>query len=353
MEAQAPQGDRTAARAGDAAHEAGMQMIQNMCAAKEPDPSLYPQIPTDDYEAAYTYALIVMQYARTAGAFAEPYLLLEKKLECNCINGVRNVKPDAVLWDVHKLELHVFDLKTGYVPVRAERNQQLAIYALVLTQFYGISLADERVKIFLHIVQPKNYLTRSPDDVWEITPDTLVNFCKEIDLAALAALEPDAPCVVGGHCKYCRARGRCETFGTVTANLMTLATGDSNLQPTERTPSALAAEADVLLMARTLLEQREAGIIMEIEELLRKGQRVPRYEIKRGFGRETWNSSDAAVAECLKQYGAEPMRLATPYQVRQSELVPENMINLLTTCKPGKAKLQKINTAAVAAAFEK
>lgn len=351
-ESQGPQGDKTAARAGDRAHEAGLAMIQKLCQAIEPHPSQYPTLPTDGYNAAAVYAKIVVAYARKCNVFAEPYLLLEKTLDCSHMPGVTRVKPDAVLWDARNFSLHVFDFKAGYGPVAALSNKQLLIYTLVVLLHYGISLQDERVTLHLHIIQPNNCLRSDADDCWSLTLAEFLPLIKEIELAALAALREDPPCIPGVHCHYCRARGNCVTFGSANSRLLELAAAGVSQGYAARTPEQLALEADILNVARTTLEQREAGIIAEIETLLQQGQRVPRYAVERKGGWENWTSSDDVIAECLKPFDVDPYRMCTPNQIRKSGKVPDNVVDVLAKRGPGKAKLVRLKTSAVADRFK-
>lgn len=352
LEAQCPHGDDTAAREGDVLHVVGKQMIEQMCRGIEPTPSQYPQCNTDEYECAEVYARTVIQVARSAGAFAEPNLLLEKNLPCLAITGVKSGTPDAAVWAPHMLELHVLDLKSGFVPVKAEQNTQLLIYAIMLVQYLSIPLNDERIRVHLHIIQPRDWRRKAPDDVWTLTLAELADWCRWIDQRAQSAIAPDAPCSVGKWCVYCKARGRCKTFTQVSTRLAQFVMDDTTCSAEARTVQDIAVEADMLLAAKDVLDQRLAGVTMEAEALLKTGSRVPRYTINRKAGYENWSQNDETVASCLKQWGLEPYRVMTPNQVRKTGLIPERMLSALTKKRPGKAELVQLSAADVASSFE-
>ena len=348
---QAPKRERSEARDGVAVHDVVLKMINDLMRSLMPAPSDYPTLKSADFEAAQVYALIVARAARDAGVFAEPHLMLEKSLPCTIVPGVRTVKPDAVVFDRKNFILHIFDLKSGFASVRAEQNEQLIIYGLVLAQYFGISLNDERMRIHFHIIQPKDYTKKSPDDVWEISMDELVSLAKGIELAALDALEPNAVCSVGPWCPKCDAKGGCAAFGRVATTLAEIVMDDATGEMLDRTPGRIAAEVDLLQTALNTIEQRLTGVVMEGEELLRQGKRVPGYDIVRAAGREDWVVSDETVIETLKPFGVDPVRLCTPNQLRKKDEIPEAIIGMLSKRSPGKAKFKRIKTADVAASF--
>lgn len=349
---QAPKKERSAARDGITVHDAVLPMIRGLMRALMPTPSEYPTLKRADFEAAQVYALIVAQAARDAGVFAEPHLLLEKSIPCTLVPGVRTVKPDAVVFDHRNFILHIFDLKSGFKSVQAANNEQLIIYGLVLANYFGIGFNDERIRIQFHIVQPKDYCKKSPDDVWEISMYELSQLAKRIELAALDALEQNAVCSVGPWCAKCDAKGGCGAFGRVSATIAEIVMDDATGEMVERTPGRIAAEVDLLSAALRTIEQRLAGVVMEGEELLRQGQRIPHYTIDRGAGSENWSVSDPVVIETLKPFGVDPMRLCTPNQLRKKGELPDAVIDMLSKRTPGKAKFKRIKTANIAAAFE-
>jgi hypothetical protein len=317
-----------------------------------PAPADYPHLTEQRFQGAKLYAEIVMGYARTAGAFAEPCLFLEKKFDnLPNIPGLRPLRVDSAVWDMSHNVLHVLDYKSGFTPVSAKNNEQLILGALALVIHLGIK--DISTLVHLHMVQPNLYVSDTNDDTYVITLEELLTHGTRIQQAAIEANKPDARAVVGSQCKNCRGRGRCATYGAVCAAVMEMPATDFTLSDIAPTPEQLAIEAETLLAAQRLLEQRVSGITMEIEVLLQSGTRVPRFAVERGAGNEAWTAADDVIADCIKQYGGNPYKLATPNQIRKSKQMPEDVVTMLSKRKPGKLKLTQISAAATAAAFEK
>ena len=111
--------------------------------------------------------------------------------------------PDCVL--ISQGEMHVFDFKYGKgVPVSAERNPQLQLYALGAYERYKLVYAID--KVILHIIQPRleNYST------WELTKDELMAFANKVsERAALAASGGGTFNPTESACRFCRARAVC------------------------------------------------------------------------------------------------------------------------------------------------
>ena len=108
---------------------------------------------------------------------------------------------DLVLWVQD--ELHIFDWKTGKIPVYAPHNSQL--------MFYGVTWADVAPKakgIHFHIVQPwaadaKSGFNGISD--WFCDADTLLKFQEEAVIAEKKILNNSTQLVVSDHCMFCPA----------------------------------------------------------------------------------------------------------------------------------------------------
>jgi hypothetical protein len=105
-----------------------------------------------------------------------------------------NTQADLVLYTQD--ELHVFDLKTGMIPVSAVENYQLLYYALC----YG-PLAPKAAGVHLHIVQP----WADNMEVWFADVARLEAFKAEAlatELDITAGVTTFSP---GDHCQFCAA----------------------------------------------------------------------------------------------------------------------------------------------------
>jgi len=101
--------------------------------------------------------------------------------------------------------LHVFDYKHGKgVPVSAENNPQMMLYALGIIAKYEIIYSFN--KIILHIVQPRISNISS----WEVSPEQLKNFGETVKAKAKLAYAGLGDFNPGDEqCKFCRARATC------------------------------------------------------------------------------------------------------------------------------------------------
>lgn len=139
-------------------------------------------------------------------------LFVEQRFDLAPLNppGPMYGTSDVVIWAPFHKTLSVVDYKHGAgVAVDAAENEQL--------MFYGVGAAVKLIEeqkvlpetITLTIVQPR---ASHPDGIirtsvlnWE----TLRAFKKDLFEAAEKTLQPDAPLVVGDHCRFCKALPTC------------------------------------------------------------------------------------------------------------------------------------------------
>jgi hypothetical protein len=95
----------------------------------------------------------------------------------------------------------VIDLKFGVGVVVDPETPQLAIYALLAAQHFGMSATG----ITVTIVQPRLGLLRSH----HYSPEALDRFEQTLRAAVAAAEQPDAPRHAGSWCWFCPATGTC------------------------------------------------------------------------------------------------------------------------------------------------
>ena len=102
-------------------------------------------------------------------------------------------------------QLHVFDFKYGKgVPVSAEENPQMMLYALGARDMYSLLYHFE--EFHLHIIQPRI------DNVseWSCTEEELLKFGSYVQERAALAIEGKGEfCPGESQCRFCRARQQC------------------------------------------------------------------------------------------------------------------------------------------------
>lgn len=100
--------------------------------------------------------------------------------------------------------LHVIDFKYGKgVPVNAQENKQLMLYALGVAD--ELSMLYKFDTVILTIVQPRIDNTNS----WELSYDDLLDFAEKASEKAVIAAKGEGDYTPGDWCKFCRARQQC------------------------------------------------------------------------------------------------------------------------------------------------
>lgn len=145
----------------------------------------------------------------------KPYVVAEKRLDYSAYAPDGFGTCDCAM--LCKNDLHIFDFKYGKgVPVSAEDNPQLKLYALGALAEYGF-LYDIK-SVILHIIQPR--LDNISD--FTIDVDALTAWGNSIRPAAELAYKGEGEFKCGDHCRFCKAkaicRARAEDFFTLEAS---------------------------------------------------------------------------------------------------------------------------------------
>lgn len=120
--------------------------------------------------------------------------LIEQVVQATWLTSAPNTCADLVLYVAD--EIHVFDLKTGKIPVSAVENEQLLYYAVT----YG-ALAPKAAGVHLHIVQPWADNIES----WFADTARLQQFMADAQKAEAQILNGSTQFSPGDHCKFCPA----------------------------------------------------------------------------------------------------------------------------------------------------
>lgn len=192
-------------------------------------------------------------------------------------------------------QLHVFDFKYGKgVPVSAEENPQMMLYALGARDMYSLLYHFE--EFHLHIIQPRI------DNVseWSCTEEELLKFGSYVQERAALAIEGKGEfCPGESQCRFCRARQQCR------------ARAEENVR--------LAFEADKGKLP-PLISSEDAGRYLTLGEDVKKwledlkewalaeclaGKSVPGWKAVEGRGSRDWTNMDAAFEMLTKSGLAE------------------------------------------------
>ncbi len=133
---------------------------------------------------------------------SRPYVAAEQKLDFANIVPEGFGTGDCII--IGGNVLHIIDFKYGKgVPVAAERNPQMMLYAIGAINAYHLLYEIRHVKIT--IMQPR--LENISE--WELTSEELRQWGETIKEIAQKAFEGKGGYVPGEHCRFCKAKATC------------------------------------------------------------------------------------------------------------------------------------------------
>lgn len=145
-----------------------------------------------------------MEYIQSIvhGFSSPPYVAIEKKLDFSAYVPEGFGTGDCII--IGGTTLWVIDFKYGKgVPVSAENNLQMMLYALGAYEAYNFLYPIETVK--MAIVQPR----LDSISEWEIPINDLLAWGEGIQPIAQKAWAGEGEYVSGDHCQFCRAKSLC------------------------------------------------------------------------------------------------------------------------------------------------
>lgn len=147
----------------------------------------------ENFAAAVTYVATVRKTRR----FKK---LIEEQVTAEWLTTKPKTTADLVLYVTD--EIHVFDLKTGKIPVQVYGNLQLMYYAAC----YG-HLAPNAKGVTVHIIQPWAGIM----DNWFIDTQTLAQFMVDAQATEAAIQAGSTQFTPGDACKFCPANPHSRT----------------------------------------------------------------------------------------------------------------------------------------------
>lgn len=262
-----------AAAIGTAIHELSEAMIRG-------DALIQEDYPDEQWDMATEYAAWVKDMAKGA---------TKTMIEVNVDDGLQSIHPalggtaDAVI--IKDRTIHVIDLKTGRVPVKADNNLQLLTYATGVARKLK---APEDVKVVLHIYQPK-----TGHSSWETDANRLINHGEDLKRAAELIDQGDAPTNPGpSQCKYCRAKSICPSM---LAKASEAARSDFKVD----TPQQEVIVDEQLLELAMQMQDWSQAVIDHVKRIIADGGEVKGWTLKPGRKMRFW-TAPAMVEEALR-----------------------------------------------------
>jgi len=234
------------------------------------------------YEHCQAYASYVLSF------FAEGDILkVEQRIDLRALIPESFGTSDSYIYKPFTKHLHVFDLKFGKgVPVSAEGNKQLKIYALGILEellcFYDVET------VTLHIYQPR--IQNNSD--FTISVKELLAWRKEIEPLAKLAFDGEGEFVAGNHCLFCRAKATCRALADYNTEL---AKHDFN------NPNLLEdAEIIEIIERKGIFESWIKAVAEHALNEALKGKAWPGYKLVEGKSNRQYKDQGEIVRNLLK-----------------------------------------------------
>lgn len=185
--------------------------------------------------------------------------------------------------------LEIVDLKYGKgVPVPAEGNPQMQLYALGAIEQYGCIYDFDHVR--MSIFQPRN----GGLSTHLISVDNLLAWGEEIKPIAELAYAGKGEFQAGEHCRFCKAAAQCKTLSEYNMEIAKLEFQDADL---------LTDEEVSLVLSRVdgLVRYAEKIKVFALNEAL-KGHKWPGYKVVEGRSNRRI-TDEAKAVELLRKAG--------------------------------------------------
>ncbi|MCR4646261.1 MAG: DUF2800 domain-containing protein [Oscillospiraceae bacterium] len=239
------------------------------------DPMFSPEM--ENYVGLYIDTVLGVCYA----FLDPPYVVVEKRLDISHIAPECFGTADCIV--ISGNTLHVFDLKYGKgVPVSAEGNPQLRLYALGALRAYSL-LYDIRT-VTVHIVQPRldNYSEET------LTVDALTAWGKTIKGKAEEAYSGTGTFCAGEWCRFCKAKSVCRARAAAMLAL------EEPKQRMEQGETLTDDEIGGILLRAQTLENWVKGLETYAQEKLLAGGEIPGWKLVEGRSVRTITDTDKA-----------------------------------------------------------
>lgn len=298
------------------------------------------------HDGAKLYKSVIERYypdSSANGGNISNFIQIEERVNIDNVHPEMWGTPDA--WGIIDETLHVFDYKFGHTPVEVFENWQLIAYAC------GVLKDVQKVKnIYLHIIQPRDFVSISKHKVWGLTAQELEDYKQRLIISETLAMTPNAPLKISAECKYCPARHACPALQQAAFGACEVSFRDI---PQGIDPHRIGGELKLLHEARDLLEYRITALETEVTHLLQSGINVDNYELAPSEGRLNWFASKDNVLNVGVLYGINLIKedLITPTQAIKAGL-PEAEVLKLSQRKQS-LKLNKINLTKSKQVFKK
>lgn len=247
-------------------------------------------------EMIHTAETYVEHLAERAMKFErEPYITFEVKVSVSDYAPEAFGRCDCVMFGDKTLV--ITDYKHGKgVPVSAEKNPQMMLYALGALKLYQPIFGEGIEQIEMFVDQPR----LNSYEGWKCTADELLAWGDSIKPKAEEAYWGKGEFNAGAWCKFCRANGVCKAQAN-----QQISAFDDFAGVVDQSPALLSLEDMSALLKRgeTLVEWYESLKQTALEKIL-EGGLIPDYKVVEGRSSRVWTDQDKAL-EKLEADGVE------------------------------------------------
>ena len=259
--------------------------------------------------AMYT-TFVAERVAEARKADPSAYFAFEHPVDISTITTEADAKGTIDCLIAYPGHMWVIDLKYGAgVPVSAERNEQLSIYAAALWDEVSL-LYDDIEHVHLAIVQPR----AGGVNQWELTPEQLEAFKANVRPRAEKAIRfyneeekptvgPDDYCCNESVCRWCRGKAKCPMLAEQAASAALVDYKADEPKPEAIQVIRVPDDPEKLAKAYSLLPALESFTKMVRESVaarLGQGEKIPGYKLVAGRkGPRKW-ADEAEVERLMK-----------------------------------------------------
>lgn len=234
---------------------------------------------------------------------------VERKVRLNeMIAGTPDAFATAVSTERDMYDLFVDDLKYGYDIVDPYRNTQVSIYAgAIMRKFRG-----KIRRVVIGIYQPRAWHPQGIYRTWELWPENLSKFVREIEASGHDCQATDSKATPGFHCEHCPVAGSCVAL---THSIYKGWRVISDERQGTLTGRRLAEEIEFIDMMEKMVKARRSQLRAEATARIKAGQFVPDYGFEEAFGNRKF-TADAMTL--MVQTGVDPYedrKLCTPAEL--------------------------------------
>ena len=240
------------------------------------------------------YSEELLQHCQNYADYVSEYvgkdsiLLVEQKLDMT--NYVPEGSGTGDILIMQDKLMDFIDLKFGKgVPVFAENNKQLMLYALGAYNDFGFAFETEVIR--MHIYQPR----LDSVSMWEISVVDLIHWAEtELKEKAQMAFKGEGEFVPGKHCGFCKAKAQCRALRDYNMELAALAFKEPDLLEDE--------ELLEVLEKKPLFDNWIKAVGEYLLEQAKNGRKFVGYKLVHGKSNRLYGDP-LAVENVLKKKG--------------------------------------------------